>query len=373
MALTYIDSLDTENREAVMRLYGTIGSEVNGHWFAKELASLERDYDLIKVRLNSPGGDVFQGMSIVSAIMSISTPVHIYVDGVAASQAAVITVCADRVFMMDFAKLMIHDPHYAGRGVLTPKEQKTLSRIKDMLQKVLSRRGKDEQETASLMTAETWFSADEAKAHGLCDEILLSAKNEMFALAPDEIIARINAEYKPKKQSQMKLTNEASTVLGVAADASEAEISAAVVKMRNDLNAAHQQKAAADQRATVAEQKLDEIEQQRIQAEKAEAIELMAAAKKDGRINAADAASVKAWEDAFAANHVNAKTLLDSMPKHTPIAPTLADTAASVANQLVSQSWDELDRSGKLAELKNQYPDEYAVKFEQKFGKKPTV
>ena len=52
-----------------MRLYGTIGSRVDGDYFAHELASLDRDdFDQIHIRMNSPGGNVFQGMSIVSAI-----------------------------------------------------------------------------------------------------------------------------------------------------------------------------------------------------------------------------------------------------------------------------------------------------------------
>lgn len=375
MKQTYIDNLNTDNRKAVMRLYGTIGVEVNGHWFAQELAALDREnHDVVEIHGNTPGGDVIQGMSIVSAIMSMNTPVHFHVEGVAASMGAVIAVSADRLVMMDFAKMMIHDPAFSGRVVLSPKEQKTLGRIKDMLQKVLSRRGKDETEVSNLMTAETWFSADEAKEHGLCDEILPSAKNELFNLSPTEIIAKINAEYQPKTDSDMiKLTNEARTALGIADSATETDISAAVIAMQNALNTATAATTAAEQRATAAENKLAEIENAKTEAQKAEATNLIAAAKKDGRINAADTAAVKAWEDAFAANHENAKTILNGLPKHTPVAPTLGGTAGSADNSLVNQSWDELDKSGKLADLKSQFPDEYAAKFEQKFGKKPNV
>lgn len=58
-----------------MRLYGAIGPRVDGDYFAQELASLDRgDFDMIHIRMNSPGGNVFQGMSIVSAILSMNTP-----------------------------------------------------------------------------------------------------------------------------------------------------------------------------------------------------------------------------------------------------------------------------------------------------------
>lgn len=66
-----------------MRLYGAIGPRVDGDYFAQELASLDRgDFDMIHIRMNSPGGNVFQGMSIVSAILSMNTPVCVHIDGV---------------------------------------------------------------------------------------------------------------------------------------------------------------------------------------------------------------------------------------------------------------------------------------------------
>ena len=72
-----------------MRLYGAIGPRVDGDYFAQELASLDRgDFDMIHIRMNSPGGNVFQGMSIVSAILSMNTPVCVHIDGIAPSMAA---------------------------------------------------------------------------------------------------------------------------------------------------------------------------------------------------------------------------------------------------------------------------------------------
>lgn len=221
-----------------MRLYGVIGQKVDGDLFAQELASLDAlELDLVKIRVNSPGGDVLQGMSIVSAMLAMNTPVHVYIDGVAASMAAVVAVAADKVHMMDFSQFMIHDPSFGGEAARSAKEKKTLERTKEMLQRVLARRGKDEAEVSKLMTQETWFSARQAKEHNLCDEIIPSAKKGMSALTPMQIIAQIDAEYQPKP-IKMKLTNEASTLLNVSAEATEADISAAVIKMNASLEAA---------------------------------------------------------------------------------------------------------------------------------------
>ena len=169
MNYRYIDNISNKSREATMRLYGSIGDKIDGDMFEKERASLDRlDLDLVKIQANTPGGNVFQGMSIVSAIMSMDTPVHVYVDGVVASMGAVITVAADRVVMMDFSQLMIHDPYFIDTLPIdiSPKQQKMLSMVLDMLEQALMRRGMDRAEIATLSTWATWFSAAEAKAHG---------------------------------------------------------------------------------------------------------------------------------------------------------------------------------------------------------------
>lgn len=53
MGKTYVVAGSGNNGEAVMRLYGTIGSKVDGDYFAQELAALDTaGYDIINIRLN---------------------------------------------------------------------------------------------------------------------------------------------------------------------------------------------------------------------------------------------------------------------------------------------------------------------------------
>ena len=81
-----------------MRLYGA-NRPAGGRLTISPRARVARPgrfrYD--PYRMNSPGGNVFQGMSIVSAILSMNTPVCVHIDGIAASMAAVVAVAADRV------------------------------------------------------------------------------------------------------------------------------------------------------------------------------------------------------------------------------------------------------------------------------------
>lgn len=197
MKHAYIATINNETREATIRLYGTIGQKVDGDTFAQGLAELDGlELDHIKLRINTAGGDVLQGMSIVSAMLSMQTPVHAYIDGVAASMGAVVAVSASRVYMADFAKMMIHDPYFEGadNAELSKKDRKALDKISAMLRQVLSRRGKKEDEIARLMREETWFSADEAKRAGLCDGVVPSPNPDFKALSPLRLVAVIDAQ-----------------------------------------------------------------------------------------------------------------------------------------------------------------------------------
>lgn len=361
MTHNYIDSVNNQTKEATMRLYGAIGVKVDGDLFAQELMSLDEcGLDLVKIRGNSPGGDVLQGMSIVSALLAMKTPVHFYNDGVVASMAAVIAVAADKIYMMDFSQFMIHDPSFGDSPAQTPKEKKLLARMKSMLQGVLSRRGKDEAEVSKLMSDETWFSAKEALEHNLCDEIVVSAKKGMSALTPQQIIAQIDAEYKPNQTDTMKLTNQAITLLNVSAEATEADVSSAVVAL-------HARATAAEAKAKTAEDKLTEIEAAAATARKAEAKTLIDEAVKDGRINAS---AVPAYSALFEANHEQAKTALGSIAKRDAVTPQIG-SRAEADEKFLAMSWQEIDKANRLGELKAKHPDAYAEKFEAQYGRKP--
>lgn len=209
-----------------MRLYGEIGKEVNANQFAQALAALDSQVDTVQMHINSPGGDVLSGLSIISAMRSMQAFIHVHVEGIAASMAAVIAVCGDRVSMQDYSKLMIHDPFFSGtdKTKMSDKAAKALGSITDTLQTILSRRGCKKEKIASLMAAETWFTATEAKAEGLIDEVVSSQrKAELENLTHTELLSRIANEYKPVNNNEMDLTKIAAN-LGLPATATEQQV-----------------------------------------------------------------------------------------------------------------------------------------------------
>lgn len=358
MEKTYIDSVNNAAREAVMRLYGVIGDKVDGDYFAQELASLDtRGIDLVHIRINSPGGDVFQGMSIVSAILSMNTPVAVHIDGIAASMAAVIAVAADTVYMMDFAKMMIHDPYFSGADAksLSAKQKKMLARLTDMLRQILSRRGKNDSEMAKLMQDETWFSAEEAKTAGLCDEITASVKNEYKNLAPLQLVAAVEAEYLDSNQNKIEMKNVA-LKLGLPEAAAEADVLAAVVKLGESHAAEVVRLTDAKDKA---ERELKEFKDAQKAAEKTEAIALVDQAIKEGKITADLKDDYLSLCDS---NFTQAKKILGGMTARTKLADMVGKAGAGSATY-ASLSWDELDKKGLLAELKEKDPDLYQVKY----------
>lgn len=222
----YVDILNEVKREATMRLFGEIGGQVDADLFAQELAGLDNMADTVHLHINSPGGDVISGLSIVSAMQSMRAFIHVHVDGIAASMAAVIAIAGDKISMQDYAKLMIHNPYPSDDSAeINDKMRKALGSLTDTLQTILSRRGCKKEKIGSLMSAETWFTADEAKAEGLIDEIVTTPRKEEFKnLTTTELLTRIANEYKPvNNNNDMDLTKIAAK-LGLPATATEQQI-----------------------------------------------------------------------------------------------------------------------------------------------------
>lgn len=95
---------------AALLLYGDIGDgyKVESGRIVSELLALQAQYKKIDVRINSRGGDVFSGMAIYNALRQSKSDITIYIDGVAASIAAIIALCGKPLYMSPYAKLMLH-------------------------------------------------------------------------------------------------------------------------------------------------------------------------------------------------------------------------------------------------------------------------
>jgi ATP-dependent Clp endopeptidase proteolytic subunit ClpP len=147
------------------------GGGVTAKQFAKDMQALKTA--TINLHLNSPGGNVWDGQAIYNALIGHPAKVTTFVDGLAASIASVVAMAGDRIVMAENALMMIHDPWAATTGTAGDmrKMADTLDKVKDTIVGVYARRtGLHEDSVSELMTAETWYTADEAVTAGFADE-----------------------------------------------------------------------------------------------------------------------------------------------------------------------------------------------------------
>lgn len=132
------------------------------------------DAKTITLRLNSPGGEVFDGIAIYNALKRHPAKVTAVVYGYAASIASVIAMAADTVVMPENTFMFIHDPVSYVIG-----DAEDMRAVADELETIggaliasyRSKTGKSDKEIKSWMAGDTWFSAAEALAAGLADEV----------------------------------------------------------------------------------------------------------------------------------------------------------------------------------------------------------
>lgn len=103
----------------------------------------------------------------------------------------------------------------------------------------------------------------------------------------------------------------------------------------------------------------------------AEAVRLVDEAVKEGRLSADGKDEFLKF---FASDHAAALKALSAIPKRVSVKTQIDEKnqqSTTELSDLTGKTWDELDRGNKLQMLKDKYPDVYAEKFEQKYGKKP--
>lgn len=142
----------------------------------------------LRVRINSPGGSVFEGIAIANALRSHPANVIVQVDGIAASIASVIAMAGDRIEMAPNTMLMIHDASGLCMGNAADMEEmaELLDLISDNIADAYAARaGGTRDEWRARMRAETWYLPEDAVANGLADEAT-SVPKQGEPTAPDE-------------------------------------------------------------------------------------------------------------------------------------------------------------------------------------------
>lgn len=134
----------------------------------------ERD---ISIYINSPGGSVYDGMSILDTMASIKADVATNCTGLAASFGAMILSCGTRGkrTALPHARIMIHQPSGGVEGKQTDIEIsfKEITLLRKELEEILAQRTKqDPKKVRKDMEKDNWMSAEQAKDYGIIDDIV---------------------------------------------------------------------------------------------------------------------------------------------------------------------------------------------------------
>lgn len=258
-----------------------MGDGLTSKRFAQDLKALG-DVNAIKVRMNSPGGSVSDGIGIYNILRSHGARIEVSIEGMAASIASVIAMAGDTISMGEGALMMIHNPWTLAIG-----DAEAMRKTADVLDKhtealadiYVKRTGMDRAELRGLLNAETWLNGQEAVTLGFADTAATGeAKNELreaftaFAstfrkpadITPLRIAAILKsataADLAPKESVMEKDTTAATPAEIAAAQSAAVAAALAVEQSRTDTIRARFQPFVADHRelmdACLADQKI---------------------------------------------------------------------------------------------------------------------
>ena len=176
-------------------MYGPIGPDfwepenaITAKSVMSQLSEISGD---VTVRISSGGGDVYEGVDIMQALKNHDGNVTVIVESLAASAASFIAVGgADRVLMRPSSEMMIHRAWslVEGNADDARKALGDLERQDNKLAAIYSgKAGGELQDWLDAMSAETWYTAEEAVAAGLADGVI-TEKSE--APAPSASLAK---------------------------------------------------------------------------------------------------------------------------------------------------------------------------------------
>lgn len=165
-----------EQRRIEIEIYGDIGFwGITAADFIRDLKAQDDGVSPVTVAINSPGGDLFDGIAIHNALQRLGERVTARIDGACYSAASVVASGARRVVMADNALFMIHNPWTYAAG-----DSEELRKVADIMDQALEgivasyqHRSLtiDDAELRRLIAAETWLTAAEAKDMGFVDEV----------------------------------------------------------------------------------------------------------------------------------------------------------------------------------------------------------
>lgn len=154
-----------------------------GYWptdaahFRDELAALPNTVTTIHLRINSPGGDVYQGVAMHNMLARHPANIIVTIDGMAASIASLIAMAGKEIIMPENSAMLIHNPSGYAQGTAEDLDQ-VAGWLRQIGQSVTNsyvsanRKQLARSEIEAMLAAETWMTAQEAVDKGFADKVV---------------------------------------------------------------------------------------------------------------------------------------------------------------------------------------------------------
>jgi len=201
---------ETAGDTATIYVYDIIDSfwGVSAADVAKALASISAPN--IALRINSPGGDVFEARAMMTALAEHPATITAKIDGLAASAASVLALAADTVEIAEGGFFMIHNAWTIALG--NAADLRVTADLLDKIDDTLvadyaTKSGQTADAIKAWMAAETWFTAQEAVDAGFANSIMpgaAKAKASAFNLAVYDKAPRALTEPKPSIDEELE-------------------------------------------------------------------------------------------------------------------------------------------------------------------------
>lgn len=326
----------------INRQIGTDYGMIDGALFQEELMQIDgMGKKRIQVWINSPGGQVQNGMNIYNAILKSKTPVDTYCVGIAASIAGAIFMAGRKRYMADYGRLMMHP-------VQGTTDSKAYESITSSIATMLQAKSKcSEEQVNQMMTATTWMTASQCFEYGFCTDIEnTNTSNSKYAKHDATALWEVaNTFILNKTTIKMK---QVTNVLNLNDDANEASIVEAVNALKNANNTLATNNTELQNQLNVAKQNVIDIQAQ-LDASTTE-IENAKVAVAENNAKAligtftnkigTDATNVEKWV-ALAKNDLEGtKAILEALPLNViaPKAVNVVDTTNTGVPRYTAQS-----------------------------------
>jgi ATP-dependent Clp protease protease subunit len=161
-----------------LEVYDVIGADMFGNGITASAVSdaiaQAGHHDSISLRINSPGGDAFEGVAVYNVLKNHGKPVNAYVDGLAASAASIVAMAGNTICMGTGSMMMIHPAQGMAMGDAKAVREfaDTLDQVSASIADIYVERTKNSKKSVvEMMDAETWMSAKDAVKNGFATEV----------------------------------------------------------------------------------------------------------------------------------------------------------------------------------------------------------